>query len=168
MILPDDLPPLNVQIIRLAQLDIPILETPLDSNRSPEIDAMCRAFGVPLGSYWCALWKAKIWRAAGASIPPIDAKKGWHPAIAETWHQWAIATGAFSKTPVLGGGVLYDFTGTGKADHVGAAVASIKPILMDFEGNTSLAGSADRNGELATIKPVVTKSVLGYVVPRAA
>lgn len=167
IVLPDDLPALNVRIIRLAQADVPILENPPLSNRSPEIDAMCREFGVPLKSYWCALWKAKIWKAAGAAIPPIISRRGWHPAIAETWRQWALEEGLFTGTPQLGCGTVYGKRGDPPAEHVGVALASIAPVKMDFQGNTSGAGYA-RNGELATLKPVDLTRLIGYVTPRAA
>jgi hypothetical protein len=167
IVLPFDLPPLNAEIIRRAQLDVPILENPPLSNRSPEIDAMCRRWGVPLGSYWCALWAASLWADSGAAVPPIDEKRGWHPAIAETWRQWALAEGLFSGTPVHGAAVLYGKNGHEPAEHIGAAVASISPVLMDFEGNTSGAGFS-RNGELATLKVVDTDRLIGYVLPRAA
>ena len=166
IVLPDTLPPLNAEIIRRVQLVIPILENPPLSNRSPEIDAMCRRFGVPLGSYWCALLAADTWSDAGAVIPPVDDAKGWHPAKAETWRQWALAEGLFSETPVLGAAVLYGAHGHEPAEHIGAALASITPFLMDFEGNTSGAGYA-RNGELATLKMVDTDRLIGYVIPRA-
>lgn len=166
IVLPDDLPPLNAEIIRRVQLCIPILENPPLSNRSPEIDAMCRRFGVPFGSYWCALLPSDIWTDSGAAIPPVDEAKGWHPAKAETWHQWAIAEGLFSHTPVHGAVTLYGNGGKGPAEHVGAAVASITPVLMDFQGNTS-GGGYSRNGELATLKVVDTSRLIGYVHPRA-
>jgi hypothetical protein len=162
IVLPTGTPDLNIAIIRAAQADIPILENPPLSNRSPEIDAMCVEFGVPLGSYWCALWAAKIWKAAGAEIPPIEGDS--HPARAESWRVWALATGRFSHTPILGAAVLYGVGGKAPADHIGAAVASITPVLMDFEGNTSGAGFS-RDGELATLKPVDTSRLLGYVSP---
>lgn len=166
IVLPADLPPLNAEIIRRVQLVIPILEDPPLSNRSPEIDAMCKRFGVPLGSYWCALLAADIWTDAGAMIPPIDDRRGWHPAKAETWRQWALAEGLFSHEPVHGAAALYGTNGHEPAHHIGAAVASIFPVLMDFEGNTSGAGFS-RNGELATLKVVDTDHLIGYVHPRA-
>jgi hypothetical protein len=162
IVLPFDLPELNTQIIRLAQLDIPILENPPLSNRSPEIDAMCVSFGVPLGSYWCALWAAKVWRAAGAEIPPTEGDS--HPARAESWRVWALKTSRFSPIPILGAATLYGNGGHEPADHIGAALASIHPFLMDFEGNTSGAGFS-RNGELATLKSVNTERLIGYVSP---
>ena len=167
IILPDTTPALNQRIIRLAQADVPILENPPLSNRSPEIDAMCREFGVPLASYWCALWAAKIWKAAGAAIPPIISRRGWHPAIAETWRQWALEEGLFSGVPQLGCATLYGKGGNPPADHIGVALASVTPIKMDFQGNTSGAGFS-RNGELATLKPVDGDRLIGYITPRAA
>ena len=162
MIYPDD--PLAAAIIREAQLRIPILENPPLSNRSPEIDAMCRAWGVPLASYWCALFKADVWKAAGAETPPIKGDS-YHPAIADTWRRWALETGRFSPTPALGYGVLYGTAGKEPAHHVGVCVVSVKPVALDIEGNTSGAGF-DRNGELATIKLIDTSRVIGYVSPR--
>lgn len=164
IVLPADLPALNAAIIRQAQMRIPILEDPPLSNRSPEIDAMCRRWGVPLASYWCALFAADCWTDAGAQVPPIDARKGWHPAIAESWRQWAFATRRFSERPILGAAVLYGKRGHEPADHIGAALASISPVLMDFEGNTSGAGFS-RNGELATLKVVDADRLIGYVSP---
>lgn len=167
IVLPPDLPDLNRRIIRNVQLRIPILENPPLSNRSPEIDAMCKRFGVPLGSYWCALLAADVWTDEGAAIPPINEAKGWHPAKAESWRLWALEEGLFSDTPVHGAAVLYGKHGTEPAEHIGAALASIVPVLMDFEGNTSGAGFS-RNGELATLKVVDTDLLIGYVLPRAA
>lgn len=167
IVLPDDLPPLNAEIIRRAQLDIPILESPPLSNRSPEIDAMCVRWGVPLASYWCALWAATVWADAGAAVPPASLDKDWHPAKCETWRQWALVEGLFTSEPTIGCAVLYGANGHEPADHIGVCLASVAPIKMDFEGNTSGAGFS-RDGELATLKTVDLTRVIGYVIPRAA
>lgn len=164
IILPPNLPALNAAIVRRAQADVPILENPVGSNRSPEIDAMCKRWGVPLGSYWCALWAASVWADAGAQTPPIIDAKGWHPAKAETWYEWAFATHRFNHLPIPGAAVLYGDGGHAPAHHIGACVASVAPLLMDFEGNTSLAGFG-ANGELATLKAVNTDRLIGYVWP---
>jgi hypothetical protein len=164
IIIPTGTPALHTAIVHRAQRDIPILENPVGSNRSPEIDAMCKRFGVPLGSYWCALWTSEVWKDSGAEIPPIDDAKGWHPAKAETWRQWAVATGRFTKTPRLGFAVLY---GKGKlppAHHIGCCVVSTSPLITDLEGNTSLAGFST-NGELTTLKLVNAGELIGYVSP---
>jgi hypothetical protein len=162
IILPDD--PLARDIIRNAQLDIPILENPIGSNRSPEIDAMCRQFGVPLGSAWCALWTAKSWTASGAEIPPVRGDH-YHPAIAETWRVWALETNRFSHMPILGAAPLYGNAGREPAVHIGCCVVSLTPILMNFEGNTSETGFS-REGELTELKRVNTERLIGYVHPR--
>ncbi len=162
MILPDDA--LCAAIIRRAQLDIPILENPIGSNRSPEIDAMCKRFGVPLGSAWCALWVSAVWKDAGAEIPPIKGDH-YHPAIAETWRKWALETGRFSHQPIRGAAVLYGAGGRAPASHIGACVTAQVPILMNFEGNTSVAGYT-REGELTSSKPVDTTRLIGFVHPR--
>jgi len=167
IVIPADTPDLAQAIIRRAQQDIPILENPPLSNRSPEIDAMCKRWGVPLASYWCALWTATVWADCGAAVPPVDNARGWHPAIAETWRQWALRENLFTGEPTLGCAVLYGNNGHEPAEHIGVCLASIVPIKMDFEGNTSGAGFS-RNGELATLKTVDLTRVIGYVTPRAA
>jgi hypothetical protein len=164
ILIPKSAPLVNVKIIRLAQADVPILENPIGSNRSPEIDAMCAKFGVPLGSYWCALWTSDVWQRAGAQIPPVNDAKGWHPAKAETWHQWAVATGRFTKIPSLGRAVLYGKRKAAPAHHIGCCVCALKPLLLDFEGNTSLSGFSTE-GELTGLKPINAAELIGYVSP---
>lgn len=161
IILPDDA--LCAAIIRRAQQDIPILENPIGSNRSPEIDAMCKRFGVPLGSAWCALWTANTWLDAGAEIPPTHGDS--HPAKAESWRLWALETNRFSALPIRGAAVLYGNGGKGPAHHIGCCVVSQTPILMNFEGNTSETGFS-REGELTELKRVNTDRLIGFVHPR--
>lgn len=149
-------------IVRRAQLDIPILENPYGSNRSPEIDAMCRRWGVPLGSYWCALWAATVWQDAGAQVPPITDSTGQHPALCQTWYEWARNTGRFTHKPGMGYAPLY---GTpAHAEHIGACVVSLVPLVMDFEGNTSITGYS-RQGELTGLKVVDATRLIGFVSP---
>lgn len=164
IVIPQGTPAICEAIIRRAQRDLPILETPIGSNRSPEIDEMCKRWGVPLASYWCALWTASVWADAGAEVPPVSNAKAWHPAIAETWRQWAFETGRFSATPGLGYAVLYGTNGAKPAHHIGCCVVSLTPILMDAEGNTSEAGFS-REGELAAEKRVDKSRLIGYVAP---
>jgi hypothetical protein len=162
IILPDDA--LCAAIIRRAQQDVPILENPIGSNRSPEIDAMCRRFSVPLGSPWCGLWTANTWLDGGAEIPPIRGDH-YHPAIADTWRVWALETNRFSPTPILGAAALYGAGGHGPASHIACCVVSLTPILMNLEGNTSETGFS-REGELTELKRVNVDRLIGYVHPR--
>jgi hypothetical protein len=167
IVLPPTLPALNAAIIHRAQQDIPILEKPVGSNRSPEIDAMCRRWGVDLGSAWCALWTATVWADAGAAVPPIRPARGLHPAIAESWRRWALEESLFVSEPVLGAAALYGKDGHEPAHHIACCVVSLAPILLDLEGNTSETGFS-REGELTALKRVNGERLIGYIVPRAA
>ena len=162
IVIPKNTSALAERIIRLAQADIPILENPIGSNRSPEIDAMAKRYGTPLGSPWCALWVAAKWQDAGAGIPPSVGQS--HPARAESWRVWAIQTGRFSHKPIFGGAVLYGASGKAPAEHIACCVVSLAPILMDLEGNTSETGFS-REGELTELKRVNTARLIGYVSP---
>jgi hypothetical protein len=164
IVIPPDTPAVAVRIIRRAQQDIPIVENPPSSNRSPEIDAMCRRFGVPLGSFWCALWAADVWKDAGAEIPPINNKRGWHPARCETWREWALETHRLSPRPALGAAPLYGVGGKVPSNHMGACIVSLSPVVLSLEGNTALTGYT-RNGELTALKAVDPARVIGYVHP---
>jgi len=166
IIIPDDLPAINTAIIRRAQLDIPIIENPPSSNRSPEIDAMCRRWGVPLASYWCALWAASVWADAGAAVPPIAMSRDWHPAKCQTWYEWSLQENLFTSEPTLGCAVLYGNNGHEPAEHIGTCIVAMAPAKFDLEGNTSLGGYS-RNGEITGLKPVDLTRVIGYVIPRA-
>lgn len=163
IVLPFDLPALNAAIIRRAQADVPILENPPGSNRSPEIDAMCKRWGVPLKSAWCALWAASVWDDCGAMVPPTKGDHV-HPAIAESWRRWAFEHGLFSPVPVLGAAPLYGNGGHEPASHIGCCVVSITPTLMNLEGNTSETGFS-REGTLTDLKRVNTERLIGYVLP---
>lgn len=166
IIIPDGLPAVNQRIIRLAQADIPILENPVGSNRSPEIDGWAKQWGVPLGSAWCAGWTNEKWLAAGAETPPWDKNNPHHhPWIADWWREWALIEGLFSHVPVLGAAVLYGKHGHEPAEHIGCCVVAISPILMDFEGNTSETGFS-REGELTGLKRVNLDRLIGYIHPR--
>lgn len=161
MILPND--PLVIAILARAVKDIPIIENPIGSNRSPEIDAMCQRFGVPLGSAWCALWAASVWQDAGAEIPPTYGSS--HPAKAESWRVWALRTNRLSPKPAIGAAVLYGNNAHEPAHHMGVCVLSVSPILLDLEGNTAMM-KYSREGELTQIKAVDTDRLIGYVYPR--
>lgn len=161
MILPTD--SLAAAIIERVQRDLPIEENPVGSNRSPEIDAMCQRWGVPLGSAWCALWTASCWADAGADVPPTHGDM--HPAKAESWRVWALQTGRFSPIPVQGAAAVYGKNGHEPAEHIGACVMTVTPLLRIAEGNTTDAGFS-REGELTSIKPVNVERLIGYIHPR--
>lgn len=161
IILPEDT--LARAIIQGAQSVIPILEDPIGSNLGPELNAMADRWHVPRGQPWCAGVAADIWHNAGADVPP--ARGTMHPWKAESWRLWALSTGRFSPTPVLGAAPLYGTGGHEPASHMGICVVSLSPILMNIEGNTSEAGYS-REGEMTGLKRVNTDRLIGYVHPR--
>lgn len=126
---------------------------------------MCRRWGVPLGSAWCALLAATCWADAGADVPPTHGDM--HPAKAESWRLWALATGRFSPTPAFGAAPLYGTGGRGPAHHIGVCVVALAPQIMDLEGNTSETGFS-REGTLTELKRVDLDRLIGYVLPRPA
>jgi hypothetical protein len=164
IVIPSTTPAICEAIIRRAQRDIPIIENPAGSNRSPEIDAMCKRFGVPLASYWCALWVSDVWKDAGAEIPPVSNAKAWHPAICQTWLEWSFETGRFSSRPGLGFAALFGTDGNQPAKHIACCVVALSPHVYALEGNTSEAGFS-RNGELAALKRTNLERLIGYVSP---
>jgi hypothetical protein len=154
--LPADTPTLLIRICQIALNDVLLCELPPGSNRSPEIDAMNKAVGVPDGSYWCASWVSRVWREAGADVP---GKYG--SASCDEWMAWGKKSGRWQSTPSVGAAVLY-----GKptdANHIGIVIMT-DPMVCSVEGNTSMDGF-DRNGWVVAVKKVHADRVLGYIVP---
>lgn len=170
MNLPDNLPPINRRIVETMQLRFPILEDPPGSNRSPEIDRMCKRWGVPLGSAWCALLTTDVWYDAGADVPPALAGstahgRDRHPATADWWREWSLREGLFSAIPVIGAAVLYGAGGKEPAVHIDVCVSVVTPTLMSFGGNEAEAGFS-REGTLTSHSRVQGDRLIGYVLPR--
>lgn len=170
MIYPDGLPPLNRKIVEEMQRRFPILENPPGSNRSPEIDALCERWGVPLGSPWCALLATDVWYDAGADVPTkrggkTSGGRERHPAVADYWREWALTEGLFSATPVIGAAVLYGTQGHEPASHIDVCVTVVTPALMSFGGNEAEQGFTS-NGTLTNHGRVQTDRLIGYVLPR--
>jgi hypothetical protein len=170
MIYPDSLPPINRRIVEAMQLRFPIVENPPGSNRSPEIDAMCKRWGVPLGSPWCALLATDVWYDAGAAVPPplpgrTATGRERHPAVAEWWRVWALEQGLFSPTPAIGAAVLYGSGGKEPAYHIDVCVTVITPVLLSFGGNEAEAGFT-REGTLTSHSRVQADRLIGFVLPR--
>lgn len=148
----------------------PILENPPGSNRSVEIDAMCKRWGVPLGSSWCALLVTDVWFDAGAAVPAAlggltATGRERHPAVAEWWREWALREGLFSSIPVIGAAVLYGTTGKEPATHIDVCVTALEPFIYSFGGNESEAGFTT-NGTLTSHSRVQQDRLIGYILPR--
>lgn len=164
--------PLNIDerirrvIVRAAMDLIAVVETPLNSNRGPEIDAYLRAAHVPDsvilagGGYWCAAAVGQWWEDAGLTTPPGRAG-------CDSWMRWAKATGRWSKAPALGAAVLYGVPGDAK--HIGLIVR-LDPLVLSVEGNTTIESGYSRNGIAVAMKIADPKTdpILGYCLPFTA
>ena len=149
-----------------ALANIGVCEVPPGSNRGPEIDAWCREFGSPLGSYWCALAVAKARKAGGLWIPSQEV------GACNEWLFEASRAGLTSGAPQPGSAVLYgngalvsdgSYKGQLDAVHIGL-VLRVSPALLAIEGNTTLNGES-RNGWIQTLKAVDRSRVLTYILP---
>jgi hypothetical protein len=152
--------------VDFALLNIGVCEEPPGSNRGPEIDAWCKEFGSPLGSYWCAISVGKARKEGGLWVPDRDV------GSCDEWSLQAERTGRLSRIPEIGSAVLYTngarivngrYAGRLDIVHIGL-VMRVVPVLQSVEGNTTL-GKYDRNGYTQTHKEVDLKRVAGYVLP---
>lgn len=151
---------LQFKIVERAFRDVGICEDPPSSNRGTRLDSYAKRSGVPVGSWWCALWVGCVWADAGAKVPK------WFP-MTDHWIQH------LQPKPVIGAAILYGLKKRGPvsakmdAHHIGIVVR-IEPTLLTIEGNRSWAGTASNNGEAVDIGPVARRDILGYIHPVAA
>lgn len=159
--LPKTTPLLCRTIVVMAICDVGMLEQPPGSNRGADIDALNDLAKVPRGSYWCASWVGKIWKAAGAEVPP-----GY--ASCDHWMAWAKQTNRWTThTAAPGCAVVYGVPGD--AHHIGIIIRTDleSGMTLSLEGNTTVEGSKfERNGTAVGLKVVNQHDpVLGFIHP---
>lgn len=162
---------LGRRIVERAFRDVGILEVPNGSNRGTRLDRMNARAGVPLGSWWCAVWAGLVWADAGAQVPQsFPGTDYWLPYVKE---------GREKAIPEPGDAIVYGLKRKGPvvpwgdAHHIGVVVrvadpASGQHLMLTVEGNRSYAGTTSNNGISVDIGPVVRRDILGYVSPKAA
>lgn len=166
--LPSDIPVLPEirKALDYALSKVGVCEDPPGSNRGEDIDAWCKEFGSPLGSYWCALFVGHVRKRTGLWVPSRDV------GSCDQWVYEALRAGKWAKHPVPGAAVLYTngkkhttgrYAGLLDAVHIGL-VLRVTPKPMAIEGNTTLDGFS-RNGEVVTLKAIAPARVYGYVLP---
>lgn len=152
------------RVIVRAVMDLgAVVETPMDSNRGPQIDAYLRSAHVPESvikagrGYWCAAAVGQWWADAEFETP-----RG--RAGCDSWMKWARETGRWSHTPTLGAAVLYGVEGD--ARHIGLVVR-LAPLILSIEGNTTVETGFSRNGNAVALKIVDprTDPILGFCSP---
>lgn len=116
-------------------------ETPLGSNRGPQIDAWNRAANVPLGSPWCAAVASYFYGKHG-----LPARGAYSPS----WFSRARAVPISDVQP--GDIALVWFPSKGRYAHTIAAIESIRRVggrpveVVTLEGNTNAQGSREGDG----------------------
>ncbi len=163
---PKPMEQLGLAILERTRADLGILETPLGSNRGPEIERYLRRAHVPEGiilagkGWWCAAWAGCMWIDAGAAVPADFGNcDKWIPYL-ERCTAKELATRAHP-----GDVVLYGLVKDGKLDahHIGI-VWRAEPLVLTVEGNRGFAGTTN-NGIAVDIGPMVRTDVLGVVRP---
>jgi hypothetical protein len=145
------------------------------ANRSPYLDELCRWAGVPLGSYWCAIWVGRVFADNSVKIP------GAFPAC-DAWMPYLVDPKSLTAAQRVGCAILYGKRGTGgvlpdfqamkrngwDAKHIGIVTQWIRsPIdfVLTTEGNRGYAGSETNNGVAVDTAPLTRKDVLGLIQP---
>lgn len=141
---PDLAIPTRERVVNVANGLLGLRETK-GKNRSPQIDAMNKFVGAPLGSPWCASFNAWIYKEAGVKKFP---KSAWSP----DWVQsptWTRSKGG--RTPLPGDPFGIWFRNKGRVAHTGL-VEKWGNSVTTIEGNTGPSGTVpgsagDREGD---------------------
>lgn len=165
-------------IVRQALEDNNKHESPLGSNRSPYLDALCKWAGSPLGSYWCAIWAGAVYSAAGCKVPQLfPACDSWLPYLvdpkvlpAEERVGCAILYGKRGTMSITPGASVATYKNSGwDAQHIGIVTNWIRDpydLVITTEGNRGYQGlpiGTPNNGIAIDTAPLMRKDVLGLV-----
>jgi len=177
------------RLVRRALRDGNHHESPLGSNRSPYLDALCSWAGSPIGSYWCAIWLGAVFASSGCRLPYL------FPAC-DYWLPYLVDPKTLEPAARVGCAIVYGKRGTipivashrqrADASHAGGVVAELKAggwdaqhiglvtnwlrdpydLVLTTEGNRGYQGLAvgtPNNGIAIDTAPLTRKDVLGLV-----
>lgn len=111
--------------------------------------------GAWLVAPWCAMYQSFVAHEAG--VGPEVGEFASCPA----WVAWFKKQGRWSKTPVPGALVFFDWDKDGVADHVGLVSSVQASTIKAVEGNTTFRGTGNWVHEQTRKKT----TVLGYGYP---
>jgi hypothetical protein len=155
-----------------------VMEDPMFSNRSPEIDLFNSLGGTNLGASWCSTAVSAWWRAGLNAANRSDLMPGNGRGFARVadWIPWARQQRLWTQSSddgsaTLGAIVIYapidwrreinQEKRDALAHHCGLIVRT-SPRALNVEGNTS-AVAFSRNGELCALKPTTRERIMGFV-----
>ncbi|UPT71580.1 MAG: peptidoglycan-binding protein [Flavobacterium sp. JAD_PAG50586_2] len=128
-------------VLSKAQSQDGTAESPPNSNKSP--------YGLWYepslnGHKWCAMFVSWVFHHAGHPLGHIQSKNGIHHC--QSAHNYYKEKGRLTTNPEPGDIVIYDWEGTGHADHIGIFIrwtSDAKTHIEAWEGNTSTTNDSD-------------------------
>lgn len=128
-------------VLNKAKSQEGVSESPANSNKSPY--GMWYAPSLN-GQKWCAMFVSWVFHHAGHPLGQIQAKNGIHHC--QSAHNYYKEKGRLTANPETGDIVIYDWEGTGHADHIGIFIKWIntdQTAIEAWEGNTSTSNNSD-------------------------
>jgi hypothetical protein len=128
-------------VLNKAQSQNGTVEFPPNSNKTP--------YGLWYeprlnGQKWCAMFVSWVFHHAGHPLGAIQTRNGIHHC--QSAHNYYKGKGQLTANPEPGDIVIYDWEGTGYADHIGIFIkwtTTEKTAIEAWEGNTSTSNNSD-------------------------
>jgi len=158
--------------IEIAASEVGTMESPMGSNRGPEVDLYLRTVGLDpnAGSFpWCAAFiyfcfdkAARQLGIANPAIKDAGVLDCWNKAGARPIHR--IAASEASNTPSLvKPGMVFVLRTGGDTGHMGLIEKMQGSLLTTIEGNTNLNGSREGIGVFRRTGRTITSINLGFL-----
>ncbi len=128
-------------VLNQAQSQNGTVESPPGSNKTPYGLWYDRKLN---GQKWCAMFVSWVFHHAGHPLGAIQTKNGIHHC--QSAHNYYKEKGLLTANPEPGDLVIYDWEGTGYADHIGIFIkwtTADKTAIEAWEGNTSTSNNSD-------------------------
>jgi Putative peptidoglycan binding domain/CHAP domain len=116
------------------------------------------------GNKWCAMFVSWVFDQAGHPLGNIQTTKGIHHC--QSAHNHYKEKGLLTANPQPGDIVIYDWEGTGYADHIGIFIKWTSPdriAIEAWEGNTSLGDDSDGGRVMKRIRS--TNLIKSFINP---
>lgn len=126
-------------VLNLAKSQDGTVESPPNSNKT-KYGAW---YGLD-GNKWCAMFVSWVFHHAGHPLGNIQSKNGIHHC--QSAHNYYKEKGMLTSNPQPGDIVIYDWEGTGYADHIGIFIkwtSADRTAIEAWEGNTSMSNNSD-------------------------
>lgn len=117
------------------------VESPPNSNKTPYGLWYAPSLN---GQKWCAMFVSWVFHHAGHPLGNIQSKNGIHHC--QSAHNYYKEKGRLTANPEPGDIVIYDWEGTGHADHIGIFINwtnTDRTAIEAWEGNTSTSNNND-------------------------